>query len=57
MTYSEHLVNALCYSFKALSAGIIIAFHGLFPDYCVYTGSTIIRELNSELQKNKVTVS
>lgn len=52
MSYLGHLIGALGYSFESLKASIIFVFHGFFPDYCVYTGSTIISNLNDKLKKH-----
>jgi hypothetical protein len=56
MTYWEHLFGALHYAFLAFSAGYIFIFHGLFPDYCVYTGSILINNLNTKLKEKKLLI-
>ena len=53
MTYCEHLFGALGYSVQAFSAGFVFIFHGIFPEYCVHTGSNIINTLHSEVQIKK----
>jgi hypothetical protein len=50
MTYFEHLCGSLGYSVQAFSAGFVFIFHGIFPECCVYTGSTIIGHLNNKVQ-------
>jgi len=53
MTYTQHLANALWYSFYSFSAGIIFFVHGLCPNYFITMGSTVIENLNVKLQANK----
>ena len=50
MTYFQHLQYALGYSYISFKASVIFLFHGLFPDYCIYTGSTMIKQLNERLK-------
>lgn len=53
MTYFQHLFYALGYSLKSFTATIIFIFHGIFPDYCIYTGSTIIQNLHNDLKTHR----
>lgn len=52
-TYFEHMHNALYYSFTSFYAGIIFAFHGIFPDLLIFNGSDTIAELNQILVEKK----
>jgi len=52
-TYTSHLFSALYYSYQSFSAGIIFLFHGIFPEYCINTGSDIIKHLHIQLQHSK----
>ena len=53
MTYFKHLLGSLEYSYMTFKCSIIFLFHGFFPDYCIHTGSDIIKILNNKLQKVK----
>lgn len=53
MTYLEHMLGAFGYAAKSLIASAIFVFHGIFPDYCVYTGSDMIRNLHNKLVKTR----
>jgi len=52
-TYTQHLLNAMYYSYQSVSAGIVFLFHGFFPEYCVNTGSNMIKQLHIQLQHEK----
>lgn len=51
MTYFEHMLGSFGYAAESLLASAIFVFHGIFPNCCVYTGSTLIRNLNDKLSK------
>jgi hypothetical protein len=53
MTYFEHMLGAFVYATKSLFASAIFVFHGIFPNYCVHTGSNIIKHLHNTLVKIK----
>jgi hypothetical protein len=53
LSYLQHLQYALGYSFISFKASLIFMFHGLFPDCCIYTGSTMIKQLNERLTIQK----
>lgn len=53
MTYLEHLLGALEYSYITFKCSIIFLLHGFFPDYYVHTGSNIIKKLNNKLDQVK----
>ena len=52
-TYTQHLLGAIYYSVQSFSAGVVFLFHGIFPDYCIDTGSNIIKQLDIQLQHAK----
>jgi hypothetical protein len=52
MSYFSHLIGALGYAVESFTASIIFIFHGFFPDCCVYTGSTIIDNLNRKIKNH-----
>ena len=56
-TYSEHLLGTIYYSVQSFSAGVVFLFHGIFPEYCIDTGSNIIKQLHIQLQHTKSTES
>lgn len=51
MTYFQHMLGSFGYAAESFFASIIFVFHGIFPNYCVYTGSNMIKHLNNKLVK------
>ena len=49
MTYSSHLFRATHFGLLSIVAGLVFIFHGIFPDCCIHTGSSIIHNLCDEL--------
>lgn len=49
MSYSSHLFRATNFGLLSIFAGLIFIFHGIFPDYCIHTGSSLIHKLCDEL--------
>jgi hypothetical protein len=54
MTYFEHMLGSFGYAAESLFASAIFFFHGIFPNYCVYTGSTVISNLHNKLAKKRL---
>ena len=52
MTYLEHFTHAIKYSGKLLYGSAVLFVHAIIPYYFEKTGSTIIREINEELNKD-----
>jgi Family of unknown function (DUF6356) len=56
-TYSEHLVEAVCFGTRMMLAGIACLVHGALPFLFVRTGSRAIANLNERMITNRRGVS
>jgi hypothetical protein len=52
-TYSEHLVEAVCFGTRMMLAGIACLVHGALPFLFVRTGSRAIANLNERMITNR----
>jgi hypothetical protein len=53
MTYFEHLKHACSYALQAVGCSFIFIIHGFIPCLFEKTGSTMIEQLNNQLNQNK----
>jgi hypothetical protein len=49
MSCSSHFFRATRFGLLSIAAGLVFIFHGIFPDYCIHTGSSLIHNLYDEL--------
>lgn len=52
MTYFEHLKHACCYGIQALGCSLAFFVHGVVPCLFEKTGSTLIKNLHDQLNRN-----
>ncbi len=55
-TYQEHLVDTFSFAARSLAAAIAFAIHGLWPSFLPTRGSSLIAQLNTELQRKRQTM-
>ena len=48
-SYSEHLLQAMCFGLRMMGAGIACLIHGVLPFLFVRTGSRTIAQLNDRM--------
>lgn len=53
-SYFEHVYNALSYAIMAFIASILLLIHSLFPFILQGHGAKIIRNINTNMEKNKL---
>ena len=50
MTYSQHLILAMCSGLRCLQIALILMIHGIIPAVYHKTGSNMIRDLDGRLR-------
>jgi hypothetical protein len=54
MSYFEHLKHACSYALQAVGCSLVFVVHGFIPGLFEKTGSTMIQQLNDQLNGNRI---